>query len=1210
MKCSFQGIGCTLIVSALTLTAHSADYWFGRSFAINSNQTGNQPVCILSTNSLNGMQSVAITSFGTDIWNNSDSGSLYSAPAAGDCEVIATIPPLYKTSDNANIGNYAKAGVMFRNYTLDSSAHILLCRETSTGTTNGTNRARLIARLSDDANTSDLRTVEDEWPADESVRMRLMRKGTVVYAYWSPVGEKNWTLFGERDMGASFGQLGLLAGIAACPQSSGTLSFTAVDIDARQLVQVDPGASSMTVSWDTDHPIPADAVIDSNTVYRTQVGFSGRTPVATTAGNANTFVDSNVEAGYRYVYDVVSHYHTTDAEGAATAADYAVGASMPARIAIDTTNTLTASLTGMANEYYQNGVLVGSTCYQSNTWQPWTNGDNNASIYPNVAGSIGTGITNTTHFSIESQSNFRVPKTGFWRFRLEADDYGTVRIDGVTVVRTKGWGSGYTYSCPIWMEAGRNYFLEWTLVQNDGGCAYSLIANYCDFNGDTSDKWVNNPNYKCEPLPHPWASYDLGRAGRNGTVSYNHETQTFTFQAAGRGFAGDYDEGQIIWRDSPAGDFDVLARVIPATGGDTEAGIVLRDTPRDETSAKFGLLLSGRTVRIISRAGSDSATETLHTQALPEGTFASSAYLRIRRVGSTVNCYVLDGTSRTLDTWIPVGEAIELSDALLGAVPVAFGAASGDYNSLSTTAIDRISFLDYSDISISAVAETAEDGSVTVTFTEASGEIDDANRAAELYGSRINGYFWLSDMLSRYDDTFDVYAHTGIPTNAPTDLVVSGAATGTAIPYTFTTDDPRELTFFTLTPLSGAFGETSYEALPTSLQLGVAQQAPTESGNGLNQIYSTNDWEDGPIASNIVRPGNAAYPNWVAANGNLSVNGMSIGRQNFYGLYSGFLTPPYSGYYRFRIAADDYATLYLNGAALQGNMTRNVSTNENLNYIHTTDWLYLKAGEPLPITSLYRTGSNDTRYGMLQVLWENGSGTGGFTDIPVTALSSAMAASTPVYPDGSESTVFGDWKDLQWGTGMRGIVQMHRTPAERRYDPEELLVTLASCGGGNGIGGTSNNGHLLYREMDAGADFVIRATVSGCNGYQWNARNGLYVAASTNAAAANLSLMRLRWDQSTVYVGARTEEGGATERTEISWPSPEMVDLEIVREGRWLRAYVNGENVRTINIEDWTGPVIVGFAGTSQAAEHMVVTSFHHTEVAYIPPRPTTLLVH
>ena len=71
-----------------------------------------------------------------------------------------------------------------------------------------------------------------------------------------------------------------------------------------------------------------------------------------------------------------------------------------------------------------------------------------------------------------------------------------------------------------------------------------------------------------------------------------------------------------------------------------------------------------------------------------------------------------------------------------------------------------------------------------------------------------------------------------------------------------------------------------------------------------------------------------------------------------------------------------------------------------------------------------------------------------------------------------------------------------------------------------------------------------------------------------------------------------------------------MVDLEIAREGRWLRAYVNGENVRTINIEDWTGPVIVGFAGTSQAAEHMAVTSFHHAEVAYVPPRPTTLLVH
>ncbi|MGN0844938.1 MAG: hypothetical protein ACI4QT_06925, partial [Kiritimatiellia bacterium] len=40
--------------------------------------------------------SVTLTAKGADVWNNSDKAGFFWAPAQGDCEVVATIPPLKK----------------------------------------------------------------------------------------------------------------------------------------------------------------------------------------------------------------------------------------------------------------------------------------------------------------------------------------------------------------------------------------------------------------------------------------------------------------------------------------------------------------------------------------------------------------------------------------------------------------------------------------------------------------------------------------------------------------------------------------------------------------------------------------------------------------------------------------------------------------------------------------------------------------------------------------------------------------------------------------------------------------------------------------------------------------------------------------------------------------------------------------------------------
>lgn len=1168
--------------------------------------------------------SVTLTSKGADIWNNSDKAGFFWAPAQGDCEIVATIPPLKKEGDNASIGNYAKAGVMFRKTSIYSSPAVFFCRETSIATTSGdtttySNNCRLLYRASDAANMASTRDVKNAWDPEKAVRLRLVKKGTTFTAYWKYADDDSaaWTQYASRTMSEEFSADGLQAGICLCPQSgSASLTITVTDYDVRQLVQTAPGSDAITVSWDAAPPnLPANAAITGFNVYRTSIDTGIRSLLHTADASATEFSDTSAVTGERYIYDVEVAYETPGEteEAEAVSATLAIGSSLETRIALETSNTVESSLKGMANQYFRNGELIGSLAYQGNTWKPWTNGENNKNIYPATDATIavgpGFGETGDVNFKMHSQSILRFPTSGFWRARANFDDYGIIKLDGKTIFASKSYGDGGISSSPVWVEAGRNYFLEYEYENASGGSSFEITFTPCNAAG--GKYWVNNPGFKTEPIPAPWNLYDMGKPAKLGNATYDNDWMKFTLNASGRGFTAAYDEGQHVWTDAPEADFDFIARVTPASAdNDAQAGIVLRSEIRSETAPEAGLFLVGNELRIAIRSANGEAAETT-VQTLES--VPTSLNLRLMRKGTRLACYYLDGAAASLRDWTQVASEIELPEALQTAGNLGLAAASGDNNSLATALFDRISILDIPDINPAISLLTESDGSVRLYTSVTSDEAVYTEKAAAIYNGIRNGYFWTSDITTPYS-AFDVGVHSGIPTNEPSKTIAENVSFGTALPYAFESDDLRALEFFTMTPVAYVLGDTINPALKEVKTFGIARQQPTETGTGIGQVYSKS-WQSGPVSTsgNVLVVGAAAFPDWDRTrDGSLVVNGTTIGNELFWGMFLGYLTAPYSGYYRFQITADDIFGFYLDGKAVNGDLRAYDASNpESVPLTRITDWMYLKAGEPLPVSALYSAIGSNRTVNKLQILWENGAGTGGFTPIPVTALSTSLTKDTMTIPDNtSETSVahFGDWNDLQWGTDMRGITMMERVAPEKAYDLEKLNLSFASCSSGS----NSSSGHLLYREFDANADFVIRASVSGCNGYQWNARNGLYVAASTDQTAPSLSIERLRYDNSYIFVRNRAEESGTIQTTQVAVDngSYEMHDVEIMRRGEWLRAYVDGELVKSVNVSGWKDPIVVGFVGYSQAAEHAVVTSFHHAEVGYLPPRPTTIMIH
>ena len=110
MKGWLYGILCGALSA---LSAEASTDGFGVAFSANRSDDPTVGTArMFAADSVDGMLAVAVTTPGQDIWGMADSGSFYFFPEVGDCEVVATIPPLMQTGENAAIGNFAKAGIL------------------------------------------------------------------------------------------------------------------------------------------------------------------------------------------------------------------------------------------------------------------------------------------------------------------------------------------------------------------------------------------------------------------------------------------------------------------------------------------------------------------------------------------------------------------------------------------------------------------------------------------------------------------------------------------------------------------------------------------------------------------------------------------------------------------------------------------------------------------------------------------------------------------------------------------------------------------------------------------------------------------------------------------------------------------------------------------------------------------------------------------
>ncbi len=261
-----------------------------------------------AVDTVDGKLAIAITTPGQDIWNTADSGSFYFFPEVGDCEVVATIPPLLQTGENAAIGSYAKAGVMFRLSTHANAPMVMFLRETSQVVGSGLAcRSRMIYRAAESAAAVDLKTTTGDIPADASVRCRLVRQGDVFSAWYSTnAPDADWTSFAQWTAPAGVFADGILGGVALTPQNSATtITATFDDVAVRGLVQATVQDAAVHVAWHAEGVCPPGHFLRGFTVSRSEEGADAKT-VLNPGGPVfgHTLVDTQAVQGVSYRYQV------------------------------------------------------------------------------------------------------------------------------------------------------------------------------------------------------------------------------------------------------------------------------------------------------------------------------------------------------------------------------------------------------------------------------------------------------------------------------------------------------------------------------------------------------------------------------------------------------------------------------------------------------------------------------------------------------------------------------------------------------------------------------------------------------------------------------------------------------------------------------------------------------------------------------------------
>ena len=1167
-----------------------------------------------------GTATVKMMTRGNDIWSSSDSGGFCFESVGGDAEVSATVQGFLQEGDNASIGQYAKAGVMMRQTSLAAAPHVFLYRETvrtsvTDNVTNYTSRICFSYRSTRGGTTTgiDYNLTEN---AQEDVKLRLVRQGDTFTGYYALPGQDGWTQYGTVTLALPND---VNAGFAATPQSSSaTLTVTADSLYTAELVEAvaDSGTSSVALSWDAP-AVEAGESVTGYTITRSVYGTTAETELESDVAETS-YTDSKLDAANRYVYTVTATVASTGDEAVLDGNEYTtrtvtVGTSRDTVIPLETANSNEhgSGSEGKTGAHHSiksaAGEQLASYVWWSSEYNPFpVNGSNPDRVYPADAELGFDSSSEQDNFTIDGQTVFRSSKTGYHTIRFNADDGVILRVNGELIINQPDYIGRSGWSAPFYAEAGRDNFISFHFIEKSGG--QSLDLRVFDPDGSRHSYIAAGSSYR--PVPEPWTFSDVGKAPKLGSVLYDESTRNFTMGSTGTGWAGAADVGQYACLDTPSGDYDFIARVtLPGEG--SQVGLVMRENAFDPSTAQVAFLLQNGKASVVTRSAAgadpvDVGSQDLATIGVTDGT----AFLRISSESGKLRFSLTDG-SVAYGTWTTVAEGVTPP---AGLACLGIAGASGSNLTLCTNTVDAVSLLDRGAELEMSVAKTGADLAV-VSVVETSEAVD---RAAMIESMR--GYWW-ANYTTTYASAFDVYMLSGVPFDQLTD---DSATWGEQIAYDIapgekqvweppSTDD-RELMYFTFVCTDNTLNDT--DAAYTVHSIGTAFAEPTEAGTGLLfNYYST--WRGGPEGDPTCTE-IGGIVDYDRTQGVLkSPGGTSLGGQNFFVDYSGYVTPPYTAYYRFITPMDDYLLLTVDDTPIFNSRVRHEATE---NYVATSSWVRLEGGKRYPFLMHYRTAGNDNTYGKMALRWQNGAGLDGSPHaIPETALSSLVPADAAATPDGTATTaLYGDWIScrLNGSTTRPGIAYLHRTAPASETDVEKLDFILHSCGDENSFtsGNTSDNCHFLYRPL-ANVNFELTGTFTAlASGYtKYPFFGGVMVRSSMDANASFEAVIRTNVtddeDGSTDAIATRSREtagSGIVLSTLISGYGLEPVTFRIRREGRMLRFFVNDELVRKLDVSDWEN-FFVGFTGSSFDANYYAINFVSNATFQYLPV-PGTLI--
>ena len=1121
---------------------------------------------------------ITVNGAGTDIWGKSDTGRYVFVPLAGDCEIMATLPPIPR---DALFGEWARQGLMMRGALLNNAVNIVLCRNKGTDAT-GT-RTEVSLRKTHDANT-------ERWSAlsyfsfatNETARLRLVRQGDT-YSAWGSTNAPaydEWIFFGSQTQ-PFYGAMNVGVFVSRWAQQTGGPSLLTCDfgsVVARHLVNAATNAAGgLTAQWIGDPAITNGTVIGYN-VSRAEGPAWGYAALGETAAGVTAFDDATAALGTAYRYRV----HARVDEGDVTNT-VLVGTSMPARRPAVSGNPSPAALKGIYAEYYKptSPLTLASARVEPNIFDSWNN--LGYAVYPpNTTNGLGV----LDNFKSLFAGNLIVEESGCYGLVQSADDMFYLTLDGVQLSAQIAWLNGLDiHTAPVWLEAGRSYPIRVEHTEGGGG----EIAQLKWFKG-TSDI-VPVPNLRLEPFPWPWQHRDVGDSPRFGNAIYDSAAYAFTVAWGGLGIdpATGRDDAHFVWQ-SAAADFDVVARVTSLTGPaqpGMSAGLALRSAATADDAAGLALVVqatgtggSERALGLAYRAATGTAPAT-ETFALPE----FPVELRLARRGTNVTAYYRTSTS---GGWVGV---TNIGTTFTGTLYAGMTAFSGDRAHTATGVFDTVTFA-YPQSGAFNVNIANHEATVS-TSSKPPMQVRQENDALP------NAAYYWSDALSG-----NVGSYTLSRSDRP-DEGFSQIAALTSPEFTYTDPLPvtNTLVFYKLDTaydLGALAGGGSNSLFAVSVPYGISDGSVTGSGTGLFAAFHRNPDTGSYYATNLpvhtmVRNLNTwekgtSTPIVTAAE---SDDGVQIGPDYFACTWAGWVEPQYTGYHWFRTQTDDAIAVWVAGK-------RVIYYWGYTSAAQTSVPVWLEAGQRVPIHVYFQQGSGG---GYFRMWWKHGYGLDGqYVTIPAAQLYPLAADGTPlaVAPEGPAT--FGPWRNIDINTARPGHAVLGGTP-------EAFACTVT--GAGADIWGASDGLHFVYQETSQ--NFEIEATFQSLLPSDGWVKAGLMVRDGTAANARNMCVIVSASNGYRIQLRSATGgESASIAPVEIpnagAASSSTPVTLKLVKKRGKIEVTINGVRATytggiDIDVTGWSPNLCVGLALTSHSGARLSTALV--TDVTFTVKYPT-----